>query len=45
MTIYDVDIDSPTGGPAGPDRFLGSITPVDAASTCEAASAATLLPR
>lgn len=44
MTIYDVGIDPPTGGPARPAPLRGSAAPVNAASTCEAAAAAALLP-
>jgi glutathione peroxidase len=35
MTIYDVDIDALTGGPAGLDRYRGSVTlVVNVASRC-----------
>ena len=36
MTIYHVDIDALTGGPAGPDQLRNPVTlVVNAASTCE----------
>jgi hypothetical protein len=29
MTIYDVDIDALTGGPAGPDRYHGPVVAIE----------------